>query len=98
MRLSTSSRFSRTRKGENKIMLRRFTTALTLLCACGAVDVGFSQTATQAPAQTEAPAKPAPVVKNEYSNGDNWLCRSGRQDACAVDLSIIVIFAKGKLK
>src|SRR5260370_24188271 len=79
-------------------MLRRFMTALTLLCACGAMGLGFSQTVTPAPAQTEAPAKPAPVVKNDYSNGDNWLCRPGRQGACAVDLSTTVISARGKLK
>ena len=73
-------------------------TALTLLSACLVTGLGFSQTVTPAPAQTEAPAKPAPVVKNDYSNGDNWLCRPGRQDACAVDLSTTVISAKGKLK
>lgn len=73
-------------------------TALTLLCACGATGLGFSQTVTPAPAQTEAPAKPAPVAKNDYGNGDNWLCRPGRQDACAVDLATTVISAKGKLK
>jgi len=79
-------------------MLRRFTTVLTLLCACAVTGLGFSQTVTPAPAQTEPPAKPTPVAKNDYSNGDNWLCRPGRQDACAADLSTTVISAKGKLK
>ena len=36
-------------------------------------------------------------MKNDYSNGNNWLCRPGRQDACAVDLSTTIISASGKL-
>jgi hypothetical protein len=81
-----------------KIMIRRFITILAVLCACGGASLGFAQTATTTPAQTEAPAKPAPAAKNDYSNGDNWLCRPGRQDACAVDLSTTIISASGKLK
>jgi hypothetical protein len=57
-----------------------------------------AQTSSTAPAQTEAAAKPAPPAKNDYSNGDTWLCRPGRQDACTVDLSTTVISANGKLK
>ncbi len=78
-------------------MIRRFVTALTLLCACEGTSLGFAQTTTAAPAQTEATAKPAAVAKNDYSNGDNWLCRPGRQDACAIDLATTVISASGKL-
>ena len=74
-------------------MLRRFLAALTLLYACA-----VAQTSSTAPAQTEAAAKPAAPAKNDYSNGDNWLCRPGRQDACAVDLSTTVVSATGKLK
>ncbi|HWX55999.1 MAG TPA: DUF3089 domain-containing protein [Verrucomicrobiae bacterium] len=77
-----------------KITLRRLITVLTLLCAC--VGTSFAQTATATPAQE--PSKPAPAAKNDYSNGDNWLCRPGRQDACAVDLTTTVISANGKLK
>src|SRR5579864_2128590 len=59
--------------------------------------VGFAQTSTPSPAQKEAaPGPPAP--KNDYSNGDNWLCRPGRQDACSVDLTTTVIAADGKLR
>ena len=47
-------------------------------------------------AQTAEQAKPA-AAKNDYSNADNWLCRPGRQDACAVDLSTTVVAANGKL-
>ena len=35
--------------------------------------------------------------KNDYSKGDAWLCKPGRQDACAVDLSTTVVSADGKL-
>src|SRR5271170_2997678 len=72
--------------------MRRLTIAVMLLCASGAA--GFAQSAPATPAQE--PAKP-PAAKNDYNNGDNWLCRPGRQDACAVDLSATVISASGKL-
>ncbi len=39
----------------------------------------------------------APTAKNDYSNGETWLCRPGRQDACAVDLTTTVVAANGKL-
>ena len=77
-------------------MIRRFVIALTLLCATGWVNLACAQAATATPAQTETQAQPA-VAKNDYSNGDNWLCRPGRQDACAIDLSTTVISASGKL-
>lgn len=31
----------------------------------------------------------------DYSEGSNWLCRPGRQDACAVDLTTTVVEADG---
>jgi len=76
--------------------MRRLLIALTLLLACRG---SFAQSATTTPTQEAAKpaATPAPVPKNDYSNGDNWLCRPGRQDACAVDLSTTVISADGKL-
>jgi hypothetical protein len=39
---------------------------------------------------------PAPA-KNDYSRDENWLCRPGRADACAVDLTTTVIAANGAL-
>lgn len=36
----------------------------------------------------------APV---DYSKDETWLCRPGRQDSCAVDLSTTVVAADGKL-
>jgi hypothetical protein len=41
--------------------------------------------------------KPAPQPKNDYGDGKTWLCRPGRQDACAVDLTTTVVVANGKL-
>jgi pimeloyl-ACP methyl ester carboxylesterase len=49
-----------------------------------------------ADAQAE-PAATAPV-RNDYSMAQAWLCRPGRQDACAVDLSTTSVSANGKLR
>ena len=38
--------------------------------------------------------KPA---KNDYSKGETWLCRPGRKDACAADLTTTIVEANGKL-
>jgi DUF3089 family protein len=40
---------------------------------------------------------PKPAVKNDYANGENWLCRPERADACVADLSTTVISADGKM-
>src|SRR5258708_32244765 len=63
---------------------------LSATCTAGA----SAQAATQ-----QDPAKPpsATPAKNDYGNGDTWLCRPGRQDACAIDLTTTVIAADGKL-
>src|SRR5262249_15416286 len=45
---------------------------------------------------TMAQAQPA-TAKNDYSKGEAWLCRPGRQDACTVDLTTTVVNANGKL-
>jgi hypothetical protein len=73
-------------------VMRRLVMALMLLCACKGKS--FAQTAAS-PAQE--PAKSPPALKNDYAKDDSWLCRPGRQDACAVDLSTTVISASGKL-
>jgi Protein of unknown function (DUF3089) len=55
-----------------------------------------------AAAQTQpvAPAAPAAAAAtpNDYTDDKNWLCRPGRQDACAVDLASTVVAADGTLK
>ena len=54
----------------------------------------WAQTAA-APAQTAAATEtPKP---NDYSDGQAWLCRPGRTDACAIDHTTTVIAADGKL-
>lgn len=45
-------------------------------------------------ASTMAQTQP---TKNDYSKGESWLCRPGRQDACTVDLTTTVVAANGKL-
>lgn len=37
-------------------------------------------------------AQPAP---NDYGKDETWLCRPGRSDACAIDMSATVVSAKG---
>jgi hypothetical protein len=79
--------------------MRTHTLAGMLILLCAVTAASRAQTAPAMPAQEPAnpvPAKAAPA-RNDYSNGDNWLCRPGRQDACAVDLSTTVISAIGKL-
>ncbi|HEY0231940.1 MAG TPA: DUF3089 domain-containing protein, partial [Dokdonella sp.] len=40
----------------------------------------------------------APVnVRNDYAKAENWLCRPGRDDACAVDLSTTIVAADATL-
>jgi hypothetical protein len=41
---------------------------------------------------------PASTEKIDYSDGKTWLCRPGRQDACAIDLTTTVIAADGTFK
>ena len=43
------------------------------------------------------PTALAQTAKNDYGKGENWLCRQGRTDACAVDLTTTVVAANGKL-
>ena len=70
-------------------MLRRTLIALTILSG-----LCFAEKATAQP--QDQPAPPA-QAKNDYSDGKTWLCRPGRQDACAVDLTSTVVAADGKL-
>src|SRR5262245_7271534 len=38
----------------------------------------------------------AAPAKNDYADPKNWLCRPGREDACAIDHTATVIAADGK--
>ena len=42
-------------------------------------------------------AQDAAPAKNDYSDPKNWLCRPGRQDACAIDHTTTIVSADGKL-
>jgi hypothetical protein len=79
-------------------MLRRLVTALLLLHICAITGVARAQTSAPAQEQSKPAVAPAPTpAKNDYSNPDFWLCRPGRQDACAIDLTTTVVGADGKL-
>ena len=73
-------------------MLRSFFIALALAACLASAETANAQT----PDQPRPAAKPIPA-KNDYSDGKTWLCRPGRQDACAVDLTTTVVAANGKL-
>jgi hypothetical protein len=66
-------------------MIRQITLTLILGLALGGAAAAQDQ------------PKPAAQPKNDYGDGKNWLCRPGRQDACAVDLTTTVVAANGKL-
>src|SRR6266581_2671091 len=78
-------------------MLRHFIIALM---SAAFLTAGLAFTATGV-AQTQnqtTPAATAPVrAKNDYSKSESWLCRPGRQDACAVDLTATIVAANGQL-
>jgi pimeloyl-ACP methyl ester carboxylesterase len=91
--LTSDCKFTKLEKG--KTIMRRIIIAL-LLCACAGATFAQSVTPTPAPTPAQESPKRAPVAKNDYSNGDDWLCRPGRQDACATDLATTIIAADGK--
>ena len=65
-------------------MSRKLWAALGLIAG-----LGLSTTACAQPAPAAAPAP------NDYAQDANWLCRPGRQDACAADQTATVIQADG---
>ena len=58
----------------------------------------FAQTSAGSGALATSTAPPASVARNDYSKPETWLCRPGRKDSCAVDLSTTIVSADGKLK
>jgi hypothetical protein len=73
-------------------MIRRIVIAF----ACAALTLLAGQTAHDLRAQSQDQTEPA-AAKNDYSKAETWLCRPGRQDACAADLTTTVVAANGKL-
>src|SRR5262245_35612099 len=76
-------------------MSRRFITAfvLTIVLVLSWITIGSSQAQNPASSPTTTP----PATKNDYNKPESWLCRPGRKDACAVDMSTTVVAANGKL-
>ena len=78
-------------------MLRRFIIAL-MLATVLAAGLAVAPTAAAQTQNQAAPAASAPApAKNDYSKSESWLCRPGRQDACAVDMTTTIVAANGKL-
>ena len=71
-------------------MLRHSLIALAFVSIALLGESGMAQPQAQ-------PAPPATVAKNDYAKSEAWLCRPGRQDACAVDMTTTVVAASGKL-
>jgi Protein of unknown function (DUF3089) len=46
---------------------------------------------------SQPPPDATPPKLNDYADGKTWLCRPGRQDACAIDHTTTVVAADGKL-
>ena len=72
---------------------------LRLIAGCASAFALLSSASTLAqspPADTPAAAPAA--QPNDYSKPETWLCRPGRKDSCAVDLSTTIVAANGKFK
>jgi hypothetical protein len=65
-------------------MSRKLWAALGLIAGLGLSTAACSQ-----------PAPAGPNKPNDYAKEENWLCRPGRQDACAADQTATVVQANG---
>jgi hypothetical protein len=68
-----------------------FAISASILIGSAAAETALAQTPDQ------AQSAKAVAAKNDYSNPDSWLCRPGRKDSCAVDLSTTIVAGNGKL-
>jgi hypothetical protein len=72
------------------------------LLATIALPASAQTTPSVPPVPAPVPAAPpqvfAPIPAPDYKTDAGWLCRPGRQDACAVDQNVTVIAANGKAK
>jgi DUF3089 family protein len=72
--------------------------AIAAAVGSGAIS-GCAGTREASPAGSPAVAATGSAQpRNDYGRPDSWLCRPGRQDACAVDLTATSITADGKLE
>src|SRR5215467_4052921 len=66
--------------------------------ACAMLMLLAGQIAHNLRAQSQnSPAPAPPQTKNDYSKAETWLCRPGKQDACAADLTTTIVAANGNL-
>ena len=72
--------------------MRSIVIALALVAGLASVETATAQSTNQ-----PAAAATTAAASNDYNDGKTWLCRPGRQDACAVDLTTTVVAANGKL-
>lgn len=80
-------------------MHRRCLAALALALSFGACSQEAPvPAATTTEAATAAAPAIAPVTPLDYADMNHWLCRPGRDDACAQDASVTVVSADGGLK
>jgi hypothetical protein len=72
----------------------------TLLSIAAALAAGGIYAAPALPLAAQgAPAQPSETsAPNDYADGKAWLCRPGRNDACAVDHTTTVVAADGSLR
>jgi polyvinyl alcohol dehydrogenase (cytochrome) len=63
-----------------------------LAAALASMAMASAQSAAPAPPGVTAAVSPA----NDYADGKSWLCRPGRQDACAVVLGTTIAVSRGK--
>jgi hypothetical protein len=82
-----------------RVPLRVSGRALLALGAGALAAQALAQAPATPPVGTSAPSSSAPgeAKPNDYADGATWLCRPGRQDACAIDLSTTIVAADGKL-
>ena len=72
----------------------RSTLAAAALAALTLSAAAFGQSQPSPPPQS---APPAAQPRNDYGKPESWLCRPGRKDSCAADLTTTVVSADGKL-
>ena len=72
-------------------MLKLFVLGISFAAGVAAQQAPLRHSAASA-GQADTPPKP-----NDYADGKTWLCRPGRQDACAIDHTTTVVAADGKL-
>src|SRR5262245_62768517 len=73
------------RSGKWRNMIRRIVNAF----AFAALTLLAGQNTHNLQAQSQD--QTAAATKNDYSKAETWLCRPGRQDACAADLTTTVV-------